>query len=211
MNFEIRTGDLECPFTGKPTSMLVRVCSEDNDSSNKNLSDACTGWLSVHVLEKCLHFMNSVSSIEDNDVLTTSAFNAGIARIELSIGRMTQILSGTCSQPKSVSHVEIGDTDPDEASLPVAPLKKAPLPQVISQRDKASQKQFAEEVANLLNDPPVDDNPLAKSGGLAESHIRELMRKWRSVFENPMLGMYPILQKAFGMSKERFEIIIKGF
>lgn len=194
VSFEIKTGDLECPYTGEATDVLVKASGEEHS----------TGWLSVPVLEKCLKFLRAFTELEKDGDECSDIRKEILGEIQL----IRQYLQ-TQSRQEPVHRPSVErQAQPAEAAVSSAPRAKSPAKAGPSQRDKMAAKQFAEEIADLVNNPPVDDNPLAKSSGLSEAHIRECIHKWKSVFEDPK-NMYPILFGAFQMTRERFETILK--
>lgn len=101
-----------------------------------------------------------------------------------------------------VNHVpQMGPVAP-----PVAPVVHAPLPQQPMGSDNPKLiENFDRELVQLLQNPPDDGQ--GKQGGLAEVHIRELIKKFKGAFLDPR-NMFGPLNARLGIPKERFDILL---
>ena len=67
---------------------------------------------------------------------------------------------------------------------------------------------FARELHELVENPPkARDN---EREGLSETHIRDLIRRHLRNFRNPAVSMFPPLNSAIGMTRERLDVILEA-
>ena len=89
----------------------------------------------------------------------------------------------------------------------VSKRRKTAREKMLEQRDKVARKEFAEELAELCNNPPQSEG--AKHKGIEQKDLVELVRQWKGAFSDPQI-MFPMLSKATNgqITQTRFDVIL---
>jgi len=70
-------------------------------------------------------------------------------------------------------------------------------------------KQFDRQFQRLLERGEREQDEKGQARGLTETDLRELVANFKDSFPNPTAAMLPILARNIGMTRERFEILLK--
>lgn len=177
MEIVMKTGkELNCPYTGSKTDVLVTLKTDDGAVSSSSLSE-----------DALVQGLNFIRAYKQSMGIPLNAVQTIAPAVIQQRAVVTPVIPGR----QLLTEVP-DNTAPIMSGAPVDPL---PLIE-----------QFAKAVVALVENPPEDQ--AGKQQGLAEIHIRDLIGKWKTSFRDPMNAMFPILNQAIGMSRERVELLL---
>lgn len=193
MEIRIKTGEgLVCEYTQVTTNVLVKLLMDGgSDTGERPPFFTETHWLSRRALEEALKVVGAVD------------------------GQGVAAPPPPSTWPKELwAHTRNAQFDDDGQP---APWIEAGQPQVPPPAPRATRPQkdppeavarFEKALIGLMEDPPSSTR--AEDGALKEIHVRELVTLHRSVFQNPVDAMAPVLAKHLGIDRQRVEMMVKA-
>lgn len=180
MEFKIKQEPgLLCDYTKNSASVLVQLVDINGNS---------TAWISASALRNAL---NLIISLESN---STHDFDTELQRIPH--------FDPAHLQPENMVKTGVS------AVAPIQEMFQTPKPPLSRKEseDKRMLDALREDCIELAENPPPDAK--GRQDGVQESHIRELMGRYKPRLSNPK-AMFSVLNAIFGMDKSRFDCLLE--
>ena len=184
MEVRVKTGEsLKCEYTGKEVPALIKIYSHDEKIES--------AWMGSEALTDALRILHTISVVK--------VPVAGVAAVQVPANVVPTVFN---SVPIPVPEMVAYDSPPQSFREPQINIPgrnpKDPIEMV---------QQFESAVIELVENPPkTRDN---ETDGLAETAIRDLIKRFKTSFRNPN-AMFNPLRKHIGMSRERFDTLMEG-
>jgi hypothetical protein len=181
VEYRIKSGsDLTCEYTGNEAKTLIQIIDLQGSQSN---------WMSREALLDALKLLNALEGIS-NQLFTP---------VSIPVMPSSPIIPGKLE----VTCANLGD-EYTMGTAQTAPAVARPLATKRPDPDAGLVRSFHEDCQALFDEPPANHKgePV-----LYESHIRDLVQRWKKSFRDPQKMLGP-LNDVFGVSKERFQIIL---
>ena len=138
--------------------------------------------------------------------LSGNALEGALKLVDVLEGNVTSYVRPKITPLPLDGHTYVGEmTAPEVAVQPTFQRSKPAKDARASAADARSLESFDEDCAELVENPPPDAK--GQQTGVHESHIRELIGRYKTRVSNRQ-ALFPVLNKHFGMAKERFELLI---